>query len=706
MKKLLYTLFLIVATTRLFALSGGPDLFGYTWKDSNEPGGPTFQWVDIISSDREITGMGDDNVRGPFSTSVSGYNPFKFYWYPVDKIWVGANGFISFDCINLSSVFPAIPDSTDNKHNFISAILADLMFSGVGNPAKCYCRVTTDSIIISWINVPFYSATPPYYTGSNTFQIILDKIDYSITVNFLSSSGTTLNSDIKTGMENITGNIGLQPFTGIYPPANYTIKYYYPANPTYFVTDGSARWNSQYGNGGLFIPYPTSFDLKANIQNTGNLKIPPVYTATGKVNEFTGPNVVTTSVNFNDTLYSSQDTTFTYPAVFIPSSLGTHSYITTLSGVLNDAFQTNNSVTQEIVVVDTSLFSYELNFSDNVLDGGLAWTDGTGGIGVYFAPPEYPVKVLSTKFFIQSNLNNSKFIAKIYDDDGQDGTPGTLLDSVMVMTVGTGIYNTVPTNNYVVIPNGGIYVLWEMYGTEIYLAKDTTRPISLRTYEYVAQVWSEYRSSQAEDFLIGVNVQRTQIEDVGIKRIVTPLNNSVISSPTTVSCRIKNYGQLAKTNFPVNYQLYGIASPVTETYTGTAIPPNDSVLYQFATQIQPAVSFTGKLCVWTDMNFDFDLNNDTSCITVQITTDIEDYQQQGIVSVYPNPFDDKTTIEFTNPDKSKYNMTIIDMLGRVVENEYGITGNKFTLEKGKLSPGIYTLELTGKRQYREKIIIR
>jgi len=135
-------------------------------------------------------------------------------------------------------------------------MLADFTFCGVGNQGKCYLRATNDSVIVSWKDVPFYTANYPTYTGSNSFQIILDKNDNSITINFLSSTGTTSLNDIKSGIENYTGNIGLQPaqLVGTYPPDNYTIKYYYPSNTTYTVKDGSSMWNTNFGNNGLLSP--------------------------------------------------------------------------------------------------------------------------------------------------------------------------------------------------------------------------------------------------------------------------------------------------------------------------------------------------------------------------------------------------------------------------------------------------------------------
>jgi len=707
-KYLLLSIYILFSAPLLFGGSGGPDKFGYTWKDSNEPGGPVFSWVDITTNDRKVWGLGDDNMRGPFNIANAGNDFFTFYWYQVDKFWIGSNGYISFGNINLSSPFPNIPDSTDQRHNFIAGLLADLTFSGPGNPAECYYKVNTDSIIVSFINVPFYSQYYPSWTGSNTFQIILNKVDKSITINFASQSGTTLSGDIRTGIENITGNIGLQPFAYTYPTAGYSIRYEYPSNTNYFVADGAALWNTNDGSRGLFLPYPSTFNLKAKIGNTGNLNIPPPFYAYGMVKNQSNNYFINSQVIFNDTLQVGKDTIFNYPVNFNIPSTGTYTYITRLAGVTGDAVNTNDSIMQELVAIDTSSSVMMLNFSDNIPDWpGISWVDGTGGLGVYFIPPTYPVKINATRFYIEDNPNNAKFIAKILDDDGPNGTPGTLLDSVFVSNVFVGGYNNVQPSKNIVIYNGGVYVGWEMYGTGITLAKDINPPISYRTYEFINNIWSEYRTSQSEDFLIGLTIQKHHIEDIGVSSIVSPLNNATLYSPTPVTVWIKNFGQQVESNFTVSYKMWG-QNTVTETYNGGPINIGDSVMFTFNNLLFASSGVAGPFSVWTTKANDYDVHNDTAYINLSIfTTNIteETNELSYNIQIKPNPVSSKAIVKFYNPYNKPYQFTVMDITGRILIKENNITGDKVVFDRTGLTTGIYLIELKGDKRYVKKVIV-
>ena len=73
---------------------GGPDGFGYRFIDSDEPGGPDFQWNDLSASGTRISSLTrDDEMSGPIPLGFL----FEFYGHTFDSVRVSTNGFLSFD---------------------------------------------------------------------------------------------------------------------------------------------------------------------------------------------------------------------------------------------------------------------------------------------------------------------------------------------------------------------------------------------------------------------------------------------------------------------------------------------------------------------------------------------------------------------------------------------------------------------------------
>ena len=86
-----FALFLVIPSN--VAESGGPDSFGYSFKDSDESNGPVYNWVDIQDNGTTIADPGD-YVVGPYNIGFD----FFFYgeWY--NQWWLGGdNGWVSLD---------------------------------------------------------------------------------------------------------------------------------------------------------------------------------------------------------------------------------------------------------------------------------------------------------------------------------------------------------------------------------------------------------------------------------------------------------------------------------------------------------------------------------------------------------------------------------------------------------------------------------
>ena len=685
----------------VFANQGGPDQFGYTWKDSNEPGGPAYNWWDITQIGTQLNGLGDDNFIGPVSLG----NLYPYYWYNVSKCWVGSNGYISFGPGNLAANFPPIPTPT-GVNNYVAGHMADLTFLGNNNPGKVFFYANADSFCIEYQNVPYWSPTAPGYTGSNTFEIIISRADSCITVNFMSCTGTS-QSNFSTGIENVSGNMGLQPLT-TQPPLNYTIRYYYPPNSTYLVVDASVSWNGNDDDGGIFVPNNSGpYSLWTEVMNQGNVNLPQL-DVTGKVTDINGNVLCTDLYQVPPGLPPGQPVLINYPnAQFSPTATGTKRYVTTIAPVFMDSIPVNDSIIQEIVVIDTTqqtmLLSYTAGHTNPVM-GSISWNGGAGGVGMFIAPPSYPARIVSTNFICATApASGIAFYAKVFDDDGPNGTPGTMLDSVAVMGQNIVPYSviTVPLSSPVTINSGGVYIEWEMATTLVSIATDLTPPFSRQSYEVFSIYWSTYRDYQFTDFFIGCDYQKAFPEDVGVTSITSPTNMSTIVGPTNVSCFIENYGNYPDNyNITVNYKLTNNPTIVSQPYTGALIQPGDSAYFTFSTQLTAPFTGTEQLLVWTSKPSDAILNNDTSSITVNLVG-IAEYAPMNGVSIYPVPAKESVSFGFENTLNETTTISINDVTGRVLYNQQFASvasGSVITVDLSEFAAGSYYYTITSGEQ--------
>jgi len=228
--------------------SGGPDIFGYSWIDSDDPNGPTYSWKDITSIGTPIAGLGDDTNLNPIPI---GFN-FEFYGTTFNSFRFCTNGFISFTSTATSYTNNPIPTGTSEPHNLIAPFWDDLNFNDGGD---AYYRSTGDSLIISYVNVAHYSTGDPL--GPYTFQMILLANGKII---FQYQDINDPNNSATIGIQNAAGTIGLQiAYNQVYAHANQAI-----------VISAGPDWLDVAQSGGSIDPY--SVDTVDVLFDAGDLE--------------------------------------------------------------------------------------------------------------------------------------------------------------------------------------------------------------------------------------------------------------------------------------------------------------------------------------------------------------------------------------------------------------------------------------------------
>jgi len=181
-----------------FLGSGGPDAFGYRWVDSDEPGGPVYNWVDISTTGTSVTlsDDGETNLTLPFQ--------FEYYGVSSNLIRLGSNGGILFGATAGDvPVTNELMPSTVTPNAIIAPFWDDLNPAVSGN--IYYQDMGDGRFVITWNALPHYATTG---TGTYTFQLIL-QAGGAITFQYKTMVGPTLDS-ATIGIENQTASTGLQ----------------------------------------------------------------------------------------------------------------------------------------------------------------------------------------------------------------------------------------------------------------------------------------------------------------------------------------------------------------------------------------------------------------------------------------------------------------------------------------------------------------
>ncbi len=203
--------------------NSGEDLTGtYSWRDSFEPGGPVFDWLEI---NPDLGGPGTDLGLYADDSYLVITLPFSFEFYGVvsDQLNIGTNGALSttyMDYITLSN--SAIPN-TSNPNGVLAAFWDDLDGgNGDGAAIYTYHDSANQRFIVEYY---FY----PYYPNgdNNTFQVILYEngrilYQYQTVPNVGSHSQTV-------GIESPDGTDGIQIYyngSGIAPENGYAVEFY------------------------------------------------------------------------------------------------------------------------------------------------------------------------------------------------------------------------------------------------------------------------------------------------------------------------------------------------------------------------------------------------------------------------------------------------------------------------------------------------
>ncbi|MDY0016324.1 MAG: C25 family cysteine peptidase [Candidatus Delongbacteria bacterium] len=330
--------------------AGGPDIYGYEWKDSDEPDGPVYNWVEI-SSIGTIIPIADEAE----SDSIPMGMTFNFYGNDYTSIHIADNGTLLFNEENVPYLNGTIPDIS-GPNAMIAPFWDDINCGSVNSgDVYYYFDAVNSRFIVEYNSIVDYSLTT-----TETFEVILYE-NGNIVFQYKEMNGSL--NDCTVGIENGTGTGGLLvAYNTAYLKNNMAIEI--QPTPEWLSLDCISGTISGVGsrtitatcNAGLleFGTYKADITISSNDPDEAGIILPLTFTVTNP----TGPNINLSTALIHNTAAPEGSVL----ASFNIGNIG-----------LEDLNYSITSTYTDPIVLDTTVFI----MNSNDFNSSLGWT-GSG----------------------------------------------------------------------------------------------------------------------------------------------------------------------------------------------------------------------------------------------------------------------------------------------------------------------------------------
>jgi hypothetical protein len=144
-----------------------------------------------------------------------------------------------------------------------------------------------------------------------------------------------------------------------------------------------------------------------------------------------------------------------------------------------------------------------------------------------------------------------------------------------------------------------------------------------------------------------------------------------------------------------------ISYDISKTQYSDLNPPPGIVYYQIGAKLPEVIALiTGKKADSGPYSHSMSNIEDN-----RFQTGMKNLKSAGELTIYPNPANDYVTIIFSNPAQKEYQLIVRDLTGKAVLMIDNISEDEVVIERGNLKAGYYSVEVTGEKIYRGKLII-